>query len=272
MAALLQSIESRLAAGTSTRIGDRLTVLSRIAILELAIDTAQRDAADAESVARGRLGLTPEAPLPEYSAPAASEVSMFDAATLQLASARVAGAEANGRFARASGNPATAIGLRLERERWNVGNEDTIGLAFSSELPFRSRRYARAEVRAAEADRAAAQADAVAARHRISSTVSRAERAERLAATARRLAGETQSRLASEHDAVSRAAAVGVAGMAGESAVLHAVDILDKTTETQLQVVEAETSARTARGELWRFVSARRLLSQPPSPNANPEL
>jgi hypothetical protein len=174
----------------------------------------------------------------------------------------VAEADANGRFARASANPATSVGLRLERERFNVGNEDTIGLAFSSEIPWRTKRYARAEVRAAEADRAAAQADAIAARHRISSTLARAERADRLAATARRLANETQSRLGVEHDALNRAASVGAGGMGGESALFHAVDILDKTTETQLQVIEADTAARTTRAELWRFVSARRFLGQ----------
>jgi hypothetical protein len=48
--------------------------------------------------------------------------------------------------------------------------------------------------------------------------------------------------------------------MGGESAVLHAVDILDKTTETQLAILEAETAARTTRAELWRYVPATRLL------------
>jgi outer membrane protein TolC len=261
--ALLQSIEARLASGASARIADRLTVQSRVATLQLALETARRDAADAAAGARGRLGLPPSAPLPEYAAPALSEVSTLDAAALELANARVAEADANGRVARASSNPATSVGLRLERERFNLGNEDTIGLAFSSEIPWRTKRYARAEVRAAEADRAAAQADAVAARYRISSTLARAERAERLAATARRLSNETQSRLAVEHDALSRAVSVGTGGMGGESAVLHAVDILDKAIETQLQVIDAETTARAARAELWRFVSARRLLAPP---------
>jgi hypothetical protein len=158
----------------------------------------------------------------------------------------------------------TAVGLRFERERSSMGNQDTVGLAVSSEIPWRTRRYSRVDARAAEADRAAAQADASAARHRIVSALTRVERAERVAATARRLAAETQARLDAEHEALNRAVSVGAGAgtaMGGESAVLHAVDILDKSTETQLQIVEAETAARTARAELWRYVSPRRLFA-----------
>ena len=152
----------------------------------------------------------------------------------------------------------TSVGVRFERERSSMGNTDTLGLALSSELPWRNRRSARAEVRAAEADRAAATADATAARHRISSTLARVERAERVAATARRLAADTRTRLDAEHEALTRS--LSVTGMgAGESAVLHAIDILEKSTETQLQIIEAETSARTTRAELWRYLSPARL-------------
>jgi len=144
-----------------------------------------------------------------------------------------------------------------------MGNEDTIGFAVSSELPWRNRRYARAEVRAAGSDRAAATADATAARYRISSTLARVERADRVAATARRLATDTQARLDAEHEALSRS--LSVTGMgATESAVLHAIDILEKSTETQLQIIEAETSARTTRAELWRYLPPRLLLASPP--------
>jgi cobalt-zinc-cadmium efflux system outer membrane protein len=267
MGVVLQTIEARLAAGVATRIADRLSVLTRIAALQLMVEEAQRMSADARSAARGRLALPPDVPLPAFAAPATGDVRATDAATVALATARIAEANAMGKMARASANPMTSVGLRFERERSSMGNQDTVGLALSSEIPWRSRGYARADARAAEADRAAAQADASAARHRISSTLSRVDRAERVAATARRLAAETQARLDAEHDALTRTASAGGGpGMASESAVLHAIDILDKTTETQLQIVDAETSARLARAELWRYLPARRLL--PPSLNS----
>ena len=155
------------------------------------------------------------------------------------------------RMARASANPMTAVGLRLERERTTMGDEDTVGFAFMSEIPWRNRRYARAEVRAAEAERVAAQADGTAARYRIASAVTRVQRAERLAETARRLSSETLKRLNAEYDSMIRSA--GVAG-SGESAVLQTVELLEKSTDTELQVIQADLSARTARAELWRYL------------------
>jgi hypothetical protein len=110
----------------------------------------------------------------------------------------------------------TAVGLRLELERAGMGDEDTLGVAFMSEIPWRGRRYARAEERAAEAERMAAQTDAEAVRHRIRTAVTRAERAERLAATARRLSLETLERFNAEYETLVRSA--GVSG-AGESTV-----------------------------------------------------
>jgi outer membrane protein TolC len=262
LSAVLQNIETRLAAGSGTRLADRLTLQSRVAALQLSIDSTRRSADDSRSTVLGRLALAPDSPVPAFAAPAVTEINPADAATIALATARIAEANAMGKMARAGAAPMTAVGLRFERERSSMGNQDTVGLAVSSEIPWRNRRYARAEVRAAEADRAAAQADATAARHRISSTVSRVERAERVAATARRLAAETQARLEAEHETLNRAVSVGAnPGMGGDSAVLHAVDILDRSTETQMQIIEAETTVRTARAELWRYVPAARLLA-----------
>ena len=273
MAVALQSLDARLAAGVLPRIADRLTLQTRVGNLQLAVEQAQRTAGDARSAVRGRLGLAPDAQLPAFSAPTLSEINPSDAATIALATARVAEATAMGKMARASGNPMTSVGLRFERERSSFGNQDTLGLAVSSEIPWRSRSYSRADVRAAEADRAAAQAEASAARYRIGILLGRVERAERVAASARKLATETTARLEAEHQTLTQATGVGAAGgMGGESAVLHAVDILDRTMETQLQIIETETTARTARAELWRYVSAQRLLAQslntsPSTPN-----
>lgn len=258
LSSALAAVDARLASGLAPRLADRLTVQSRVAAFQLQLEQTRRTAADARASARGRLALAPDAPLPAYAAPAATEINPADAATVAVATARVAEANAMGKMARASAQPMTSVGVRFERERSSMGNQDTIGLALSSEIPWRTRRYARADIRAAESDRAAATADATAARHRISSTLARVKRAERLAATARCLAADTQARLDAEHEALTRS--LSVTGMgANESAVLHAIDILDRSTETQLQIIEAETSARATRAELWRYFPATRL-------------
>jgi outer membrane protein TolC len=262
LSSALAAVDARLASGLAPRLADRLTVQSRVAAFQLQLEQTRRTAADARASARGRLALAPDAPLPAYATPASTEINPADSATVAVATARIAEANAMGKMARASAAPMTSVGLRFERERSAMGNTDTVGLALSSELPWRNRRYARAEIRAAESDRAAATADATAARHRISSTLARVERAERLAATARRLSAETQTRLDAEHEALTRS--LSVTGMgANESAVLHAIDILDRSTETQLQIIEAETSARATRAELWRYRPPSRLVLLP---------
>lgn len=254
--AVLRSIEVRIASAGG-RMADRLTVESRIAAMQLMIDTERRMAADALAQARSRLGLAVDAPLPAFAAPTGDEIDPEASALVQVAAARTAEAGAMIKMAHASARPMTAVGVRFEQERRAMGEDNTVGLAFMTELPFRSRRYARAEIRAAEAERAAAEADATAARYRIGAALTRVERAEALAATARRLAGETLTRLKAEFDAVLATAGVGGGAMM-ESTVLETVEILEKSTEAELQVIQAETAADTARAELWRYVPATR--------------
>jgi len=251
--AVLRSVQVRLAAGTTGRIADRLTIQTRTASMQLMAEEERLMAADALADARARLGLDPEAPLPAYAAPTRADISADDAAVLRLAAARSDEAAAMIKMARASSNPMTAVGVRLERERGSMGEEDTIGLAFMSEIPWRSRRYAVAEVRAAGAERGAAQADAAAARYRISAALARVDRAERLAELARRLSAETLGRLDAEYDALVRSAGV---GGSSDSTVLMTVELLEKATDTELQIIRADTAVRTARAELWRYVPA----------------
>jgi outer membrane protein TolC len=253
---VLRSIEARLATASTSRIADRLTVQTRIAAMQLEIEAAGRSALDALADSRGRLGLPPDATLPAFAAPSAREIILDEAPALNSSLARVAEADAMAKIAQASGRPATAVGLRFERERGNMGNEDRVGVAFSSEIPWRSRGYARAELRAAESERAAAQAEGNSARFRITSALSRVELAERLAETARRLARETTARLDAQYDALVRAAGAGSAG-GGESTVLMAVEIFEQASATELKVIEAETAARIARAELWRHAPIR---------------
>lgn len=273
LSAVLKSMDSRLAAGANVRLTDRLTVQTRVASMQLALEEAKRAVADAAAEVRGRLGLAPEVPLPNFAAPSSSEIIPAESAAATSAAARVAEAEAMRKMARASASPATAVGLRFERERTSMGNGDTIGIAFMSEIPYRSRRYARAEMRAAEAERVAADAEAEAARHQIVSALGRVERAERLAESARRFAREAQLRLHAEHEILSRAASVGASGgnMGGDLTVLHAVDTLDKITETQLQAIEAEIAAQSARAELWRHAPVRQLAAEHFS-SSNPDI
>jgi len=251
--AVLRSVQVRLAAGTTGRIADRLTIQTRTASMQLMVEEERLMAADALADARARLGLDPAAPLPAYAAPTRADISADDAAVLRLAAARADEAAAMIKMARASSNPMTAVGVRLERERGSMGEEDTIGLAFMSEIPWRSRRYAVAEVRAAGAERGAAQADAAAARYRISAALARVDRAERLAELARRLSAETLGRLDAEYDALVRSAGV---GGSSDSTVLMTVELLEKATDTELQIIRADTAVRTARAELWRYVPA----------------
>jgi len=259
--AVLRSVESRLAS-TGGRIADRLTVQSRIAAMQLMIEEERRMAADALAEARGRLGLSPAAPLPAFAAPAVAEINPDEAALVLLASARTTEANAMIKMAQASANPMTAVGVRFEQERRAMGNDNTVGIALMTDLPFRSRRYARADVRAAEAERAAAETDATAARYRITAALTRVDRAERLASTARRLSSETLSRLNAEFDAMLNSASVG-RGTMGESTVLQTVELLAMATDTELQVIRADTAVRTARAELWRHLPTGRF----PHPN-----
>lgn len=250
---LLRSLEVRLAAGSQGRLAERLTVQSQISAMELMLEGERRMVDDARAEARGRLGLAPDAALPSYFAPTAAQVSPGDAAPIRLAAARTDEADAMGKMARATANPMTAVGLRFERERTAMGNDDTVGVAFMSEFPWRSRRASRAELKAVEAERLAAKADASAATYRISSAVARADRAERLVETARRLSGETLQRLDAEFDAMIRTAS---AGSPMDSTVLMTIELLEKVTEAELRVIEAEQAARVARAELWRYVPA----------------
>lgn len=258
--AVLRSVEARIATGAG-RLSDRLTVQARLASMRFMIEEERRDAADALSEARGRLGYAPDARLPGFAAPIPSEINAEDAAAVRLASARGVQAHARVRMALASGNPMTAVGVRFEQERRSMGSENTLGLAFSTDLPFRNRSYARAESRAAEAERAAAQTDATAVRFRVEAALGRVERAEHLAGIARRLSQETVGRLEAEYESMLRAAAT---GSGQSSTVLEVVELLEKTTEAEIQIIRADTAVRTARAELWRYYSATEFINRQP--------
>ncbi len=263
--AVLRAMEIRLGAGSDVRLADRLTVETRLASMTVMIEQERTMAEDALAAARGRLGLPPGAPLPPFAVPSVDDVAEVDAASIRLASARADEATAMAKMARAGARPMTAVGLRLERERTAMGDEDIVGVAFMSEIPWRSRQYAAAEARAAEADRSAAEAEGQSAQFRIRSTLTRVERAQRLAETAHRLGSETLTRLETEYDTLVRTAGV---GGTGDSTVLQLVELLEQATDTRLQLIQADLTVRIARAELWRYVPADRFFhpSIPVSP------
>ena len=210
---------------------------------------------DGRTEMRARLGRVAGEPLPAFAAPPIDGLASSESAAVRLAAAREAEAAAMKSMAQAGARPMTGVGLRLEREQTRMGNEDTVGLAFMTEIPWRARRYARAEERAALAESVAARADAASARLRVDAAIARAERAARLASVARQLSDETRARLEAEFEALVRAAAAGGAGaMGGESTVLILVEILEKVTTTELQAIDAEAQERIARAGLWPHV------------------
>jgi len=250
--AVLGNVDARLAAGFG-RLADRLAVQTQIASMRLMIEAERRMADDARTEMRARLGRETGMGLPRFAAPPPGALATTETAAVKLAGAREAEAAAMKSMAQAGGRPMTGVGLRLEREQTRMGHEDTVGLAFMTEIPWRSRRYARAEERAADAEATAARADGLSARLRVEAALARADRAARLAAVARQLSSETHARLDAEFESlVSTASAGGT--MAGESTVLMTVEILDKATQTELQAIDAETQERLARAALWPHV------------------
>jgi outer membrane protein TolC len=238
---VLSALDARLATGAG-RVADRLALQTEVASLRLMLEQDARMIDDALAEARSRLGLAPDAPLPAFSAPTPAEIDPESLPSLRLAAAR-----ALARMARASARPMSSVGLRFEREEERMGNMDTLGVAFMTEIPVRSRSYARAEERAARSEEAAARADAEAARHRARSALARVARAERLAATSRRLADETSARLDAEYDSLVRS---------NDASVLLVLQLLERQTDTRLQIIAAEFAARAARAELWRHAPA----------------
>ena len=251
---VLAALDARLASG-SGRVADQLALKTRIASLRLIMEQDSRLADDALAEARGRLGLAPDAALPPFSAPSAAEIDPDNLPALRIAAAKAAEARAMARMARASARPMTSVGLRFEREEQSMGAMDTIGVSFMTEIPFRSRGYSRAEEQAARAEETAARMEAETSRHRARAAISRAERAGRLAEVSRSLADETAARLDAEYDSLLNAASAS-AGMGADVSILMVLEILERQTDTRLQIIEAEATERAARAQLWSHAPA----------------
>jgi outer membrane protein TolC len=207
------------------------------------------------------LGLNEHDPLPVYAAPAIETIDLDQAAVLRVATARVDEASATIHLARASRYPSTAIGVRWENERHTGGDETMVGLAWTTELPFRRGRTARANVRAAEAERAAAREETKTLRAQIAASLSRVARTAKIAELARAASAETRQRIDAAWETWRSSAAVGFGPETERTPVFEAVALLAQATDAERQSLRAETTARVAQAELWRFASVAQLTS-----------
>ena len=147
----LASVEARIGSGQG-KMSESLVLQSRLTSLRLAIEKEAFMVGEFEREARQMLGLDTDAPLTSFSAPSIESILFDKAPGLMALEAQRDEARAIKNMARAEGRPMTAVGLRFEREEMSSGDEDTLGVALMTELPWNSRRYARAEASAAQAD------------------------------------------------------------------------------------------------------------------------
>ncbi|MFO1490381.1 MAG: TolC family protein [Kiritimatiellia bacterium] len=251
MKQVMATLEARLAGGNG-RLSEILVFQSKIATMRLEIEKEKLMIADAESGLRARLGLAPGDALPGYQAPEPADIAVETSPRRLLASARVREAVSMARMARADRRPMTAVGLRYEVEETLEGNDETVGLAFMTELPWNNRRAARAEERAARTDQAAGESEEKAVAFQVGDALARVRRAENLEEAARDMVRQNLSRLDTELDAlVSNAGAAD--GMAGDSAVLMLM-IFDRRIQARMQEIDARMAVRTARAGLWMHV------------------
>ena len=247
------AVEIGIGAGQS-RSADRLALQTRLAEVHLQAERERQLVQDAESAIRATLSLTEQEPLPAFLAPAPGALQAAQSPASRQAVARQQEARAMADLARAQARPMTAFGLRFEREEMPGGNEDTVGLALMTELPWFSRRYARAGQHAAQSAITAGTFDLAAVEQDLAATLGRVARAEHWAATTQRVVGETQARLEAEYSALVRRA--GTAEPGGATPVLMVLDIVDRQAELQRQEIEADAALRLTQADLWRFAPA----------------
>jgi cobalt-zinc-cadmium efflux system outer membrane protein len=244
--ALREVVRARIAAG-SAMIGDQLALDTKAQQLDLQLADLERRQADALGMVRGRLGLSPDAPVPSFAAPDPATIRVEANPMARSADAMQVEAQAMEREAVARGNPETAVGLTWEREAAGT-DEQTDKLAFSFRVSLPIYRSAYSDV----AD--AARTRARAARHEASgstwmarSQVGRAQRAIAQAQQAQRAADDIAARTLTEYDAVIQQ--VG----SGGATVTQSLNLLDMIAESGMNAVMARLDSQMALAELWRL-------------------
>ena len=252
------ALDSRVGTGTA-RMATRLALDSRVAAMQLMAAKEARMQADAESEVRALLGLVSGDPLPAFAAPAVADILPERTPDASAADFEARVAVARSDEARAGRRPMTAVGVRFEREDMPDEPADTIGIAFMTELPWRARGYARADMLAADAEGRAAAAEGDMARRETVARLTAVTRAAAVTELARKLAVQTGARIDAEYEALVRAA--GNAGMAGEMPVLMLLDLLEQRTVVEREAIDAEAAERAARAALWLDAPAHVLAS-----------
>lgn len=244
--ALRAVIGAQVASGGASSL-DLLAIDARRDAQELSIAVAGQRAADAQAEVRGRLGLSPEAPLPPFALPDPATIDADRQPEAERARASQEGAVAAAGAAASRGRPETSVGARWEREDAGLDSQtDKVSLALTVSLPVWRGSYD-AGVEAARARERAAAHEVHAAGWMARSRIGRAQRAEEQAVRAIAAAEAAVRRAESASETVRRQVASGTAAL---PAVL---DLLDRAAEARLQAIEARLLADTARADLWRL-------------------
>ncbi len=246
----LASLEVRIGSGQGN-MSESLVLQSRLTSLRLTIEQESFMAGEAEREARQMLGFDSENALPAFIAPSIQSIVFDKVPELMALEAQRDEARAMKDMARAGGRPMTAVGLRFEREEMSSGDEDTIGVALMTELPWNSRRSARAEASAALAELEGRDAEIDALKRRFQADIIRAELLAHLATQTKETTQKNQERLDREYEAWITS--TGTTGMTGSSSVLMLIELLERSTELQMQSIDAEAEAQSARASLWRY-------------------
>lgn len=243
-------VHGQLASGAAP-VGAAVALDTRAQELALQISDAERQVADADAEVRGRLGMASTDPLPSVAYP---QLNGIDVAVTPLglrATAAQAAAAAEERGAEARGNPETSVGVGWERERAGMPDQDDrVRLSFTMSLPLYRAAY--------EASADAARARARAATHEVNgsrwmtrSQIERATRAQVQAERARKVAGALAERTRTEMDAITQQ--VGIPQQMASGSLVQVMDLLDRITAAQQQMIDAELTNALAMADLWRL-------------------
>jgi|APTNR8051073442_1049403.scaffolds.fasta_scaffold00025_79 hypothetical protein len=245
------ALETRAGSGQG-RLGDVLALQSRLTALDLEAERETRMAEESAREARQLLGLDETENLPTFEAPDPRDLKPDQTPALRRIAAAQDEARAMAAMARSEARPMASVGLRFEREEAVLGDEDTLGIILMTDLPWNRRRAARAEGRAAQAalEGRAAEADALA--RRLQADLAKVERWSRQAENTRHAAAQTRQRV--ELELNSLVTTTDTSGMADGNTVLMLLELWERGTELDMQVIEADLAAQSAQAALWRHV------------------
>jgi outer membrane protein TolC len=244
--ALAQAMNTRVAQGGASAL-DQLALDARSELLKLKLSDWQRQLIDIESSTRALLDLTPAHPIPSFAAPQLADIQQQHSPQLQIALAQKEQAEAELHEAEAQGKPMTAIGVRGMYEDTNEGSERAIGASVSISLPI-ARGAINAQKDAARQRVLAAERLIAAEKLMIAHRLGVAQRALEQAQRATQLAEKLRLRAQAEQSSLLTASA------SGNVSVTNILDITDRMSALDMEVIDALVSAQQARAALWSSV------------------